>query len=68
MDFSNPANLLIAGIYYIAVFVLSFFGIFSVYILVRYGNSRALSVGISLLFIVAFVQILTRSFATLQSL
>ncbi|MCX6797313.1 MAG: hypothetical protein NTX98_02435 [Candidatus Doudnabacteria bacterium] len=80
MDLSNPASLLLAGIYYIITGLLIFFSIFSVYILNRHGESKltALAVShgeskltalaVSLLYSVFFLAILAQSFNTLQSI
>jgi hypothetical protein len=68
MDYSNPANLLIAGVYYILSGLITFFSIFTVYVLLRYGKSRALSMTISLLYSIFFLILLQQSFSTLQSI
>jgi hypothetical protein len=68
MDYSNPANLLIAGIYYVIATLIAFFSIFSVYILLRYGQNRALSLVVSVLYSLFFILLLQQSYSTLQSI
>ena len=68
MNLSNPANLLIAGIYYVLVIFLSFFSIFGVYILVRYGKSTPLAFSIAVVYAFFFLKILAESYHTLSSL
>ena len=68
MDLSNPINLLIAGIYFVITGGLCFFSIFAVYVLVRYGQSRMLAMGISLLYGFFFLTILSASYGSLQQL
>lgn len=66
MNLSNPANLLIAGIYFLTVGFLSFFSIFGVYILNRYGSSAPLSLTISIVYGFLFLKIFADSFQTLN--
>jgi hypothetical protein len=66
MNLSNPANLLIAGIYYVLVAGLSFFSLFGVYILVRYGRSTPLAVTIALVYSFFFLKILLESYQSLS--
>lgn len=68
MDLSNPANLLIAGIYYLLAACLSFFSIFGVYVFIRYGKSSLLTLIISLVYTFFFIKILADSYLTLHSL
>ena len=68
MNTSNPINLLIAGIYYILVGIAAFFSIFSVYILIRYGRSRALCFSAAVIYILFFLSLLGQSHQTLLSL
>ena len=68
MDLSNPASLLLAGIYYIITGLLIFFSIFSVYVLNRHGESKLTALAVSLLYSVFFLTILAQSFNTLQSI
>lgn len=68
MDLSNPANLLIAGIYYLLVGVLSFFSIFAVYVLIRYGKSTLLTLLVSLLYTFFFLKILAESYSSLNAI
>lgn len=68
MDLSTPANLLIAGIYYVLAGGLTLFSIFGVYVLVRYGKSSLLSLVIAMLYAFVYLKILTESYATLKIL
>jgi len=68
MNLSNPANLLIAGVYYVLVGLLSFFSIFGVYVLVRYGKSTPFALTIAVIYSFFFLQILSQSYQTLQTL
>ena len=68
MNTSNPANLLIAALYYILVGLLSLFSIFGVYILVRYGKSTPFAIVVSIVYMFFFLQILSQSYQTLQGL
>ena len=68
MDLSNPINLLIAGFYYVLTGVLTFFAVFGVYILIRFGRSRAFALCVSLVFSFIFLNILAVSYQTLQNL
>jgi len=68
MDSSNTAYLLIAGIYYIITGIIIFFSIFGVYILIRYGQTRLVSLTVSLLYGFFFLILLAQSFSTLQNL
>ena len=43
MNLSSPQNLLIAALYYALVGLLTFFSIFGVYVLIRYGKSIPLA-------------------------
>ena len=65
MNLSSPTNLLIAGIYFFVVVILSFFSIFAVYVLVRYAQSRMLAIGISLLYGFFYLTILSASYSSL---
>ena len=68
MDLSNPANLLIAGVYYLITGVLVLFSAFAVYILMRYGKSVLLSLAVSLFYGFFFLTILASSYHTLNNL
>jgi hypothetical protein len=68
MDLSTPANLLIAGIYYVIVGIMAFFSIFGVYILIRYGKSSSMALTVSLIYSFFFLVILASSYRTLQSI
>lgn len=66
--FSPVANLLIAGIYYIVVGILTFFSIFGVYVLIRYGEKRVLSLLVVLAYSFFFLSMLAQSYASLQNI
>lgn len=68
MDLSNPANLVITALYYLLSGILTFFSIFAVYVLTRYGRNTLLALVISLLYGFFFLKILTDSYQTLQGL
>ncbi len=68
MDFNQSIVLLIAGLYYIITGIFVFFGVFSVYILLRYGRTRLFSLIFSAAFVLFFLTTLTISFSTLQQL
>lgn len=68
MDLSTPVNLLIAGVYFIVTGLLSLFSVFAVYVLVRYGQSKTLSVIISLFYGFFYLTILSASYANLQQI
>lgn len=65
MEPVSPANVLIAGVYYVLVGILTFFSLFGVYVLIRYGKSRTTALGVSLLYVIFFLTILTSSYRTL---
>jgi len=66
MSLSNPANLLIAGIYFVIVGILSFFSLFGIYILTRYGKSSTLALSIDVVYCFLFLKILAESYQTLN--
>jgi hypothetical protein len=66
MNLSNPANLLIAGIYLVTVGILAFFSLFGVYILNRYGSSTPLALTISIVYSFLFLKIFADSFHSLN--
>jgi hypothetical protein len=68
MNLSNPANLLIAALYFIVVVVLIFFALFGVYILNRYGQSRAAALLGTVIFALFFLTVLNNSYHTLSQL
>lgn len=68
MDLSTPANLLIAGIYFIVTGLLSLFSVFAVYVLVRYGQSKTLSISIGLFYGLFYLTILSASYSNLQQI
>ncbi|MDR3642780.1 MAG: hypothetical protein P4L74_04105 [Candidatus Doudnabacteria bacterium] len=68
MNLSNPANLLIAGIYYVLVGLVSLFSLFGVYILIRYGRSLPLAFSIAVVYALFFLKILMETSQTLHAL
>jgi hypothetical protein len=68
VDYSNPVNLIIAAFYYIIVAVLTFFSIFAVYILNRYGRTRTITLTVSAIYIIFYLQVLAQSYRTLQNI
>lgn len=65
---STPANLLISGIYYVVVGLISFLSLFGVYILLRYGKSVIFSLALAILYAIFFLQILAETYTTLHTL
>jgi len=68
MNLSTPSNLIIAGVYYVLVGLLTFFSIFAVYILIRYGRSRPLALSIAVVYCFFFLKILGESHKILNSI
>lgn len=68
MNLSDPANLLIAGLYYVLVGLLSLFSIFGVYILIRYGKTLMLALIIAGVYAFIYLTILAQSYNTLRAL
>lgn len=68
MDTSNPISLIISSLYYVIVIVLSFFSLFSVYILLRYGRNRSVSLAVCLIFALFYLTILQHSYSLLLGL
>jgi hypothetical protein len=68
MSFSPIANLIISGIYYVLVGGMTFFSAFGVYVLLRYGQNRMLSLLVALMFSFFYLSMLAQSYATLQSI
>ena len=64
----SPAYLLIAGIYYVLIAFLSFFSVFGVYVLIRYGKSVPFALTLGILYAVFFLKILSTSLQTLHGL
>lgn len=64
--FNSIASLLISGIYYVLVGIMTFFSIFGVYVLIRYGQNRSLALLVSLLFTFFFLSSLIQSYSTLS--
>jgi len=68
MNLSNPANLLIFGVYLVLVGGLGIFSLFGVYTLVRYGRSTPLVFTIAIVYAFFFLKILAESYQTLSTL
>jgi len=68
MPFSFPASLIIQAIYYILAVIMIFLAVFGVYVLLRHGEKRLLSLLVSLFFSFFFLSLLIQSYATLQSI
>jgi len=68
MSTINFANLVIAGVYYVLTGFIVFFGIFGVYILIRYGRSIVVALAVNALFIIFFLKILSDSYQTYRSI
>lgn len=64
--FNSISNLLITGIYYVLVGIMTFFSIFGVYVLIRYGQNRSLALLVSFLFAGFFLSALWQSYHTLN--
>ena len=64
----SPANLLIAGIYYLLAGLITFFSAFGVYILLRYGENRLFSLVLGLVYSVLFLAVLQNSFQALTTI
>jgi uncharacterized membrane protein len=65
---NNPANLLIAGLYYLIVAILAFFALFGVYVLIRYSQSKTLALTVSVVFGFFFLTILANSYRILNNI
>jgi len=68
MNLSNPTNLLIAGLYYVLVGLVTLFSLFGVYILIRYGRSLPLAFAVSVVYALFFLKILAETYQTLHIL
>ncbi|MCC7356449.1 MAG: hypothetical protein IT410_02425 [Candidatus Doudnabacteria bacterium] len=68
MDFTQSLTLITAGLYYIITGIFVLFGLFTVYITIKYGANRLFSLVLSTIFIVFFLTTLTLSFSTLLKL
>lgn len=68
MNLSDPANLVLAGIYFVITGIMTFFSIFGVYILMRYGRSTLFAFGLSVFYVFIYISILGSSYNSLQTL
>ena len=66
MDMTSFNNLLISGAYYLIVAFLTFFAVFGVYILIRYGRSVLFALIVDAVFIMFYLVILSNSYRILQ--
>jgi 4-amino-4-deoxy-L-arabinose transferase-like glycosyltransferase len=57
--------LILAGVYYVALALIAFLSFFTVYILVKYGKDRLLSLGAAVVYSAAFLALAQRSYALL---
>lgn len=64
----NILSVVLSLIYYVVVGVLTLLSAFAVYILLRYGKNRLLSLVVSVCYCLFYLQILAQSFRTYQSL
>ena len=64
----SPNNLLIASLYYIFTVLITFFSIFSIYLLIRYGRSIIFAITGSLIYTILFLKILSDSYQLLHIL
>ena len=60
------ASAILQIIYYVLVGICAFLAIFSVYVLVRYGQSQIFSLVLGLIFVLFFILTLASSYNTLQ--
>jgi hypothetical protein len=68
MEFNQSITLLIAGLYYVVAGFFLFFSLFTVYVLLRYGRSRTISLVTATVYSVFFLSVLSLSLASLQAL
>ncbi|MEK7617991.1 MAG: hypothetical protein AAB410_02495 [Patescibacteria group bacterium] len=68
MNFSLFANMVIGGIYYVLAAVMVFLAAFGIYVLIKYGEKRGLSLVVALVFSFFFLTILAQSHSTLQNI
>lgn len=68
MNLSTPANILIAGIYWVLVGIMGLFSLFGVYDILRYGKSLMFGLVISLIYSFFFLTLLAQSYSLLTQL
>jgi hypothetical protein len=68
MNLSSPANLLIAGIYWVIVGIMALFSLFGVYVLLRYGANQIFSLVLSIIYGFFFLTLLFQSYQLLTAL
>lgn len=67
MTFNQTLILIIAGLYYVIAGIFLLFSLFTVYIFLRYGRTRSITLTTSIIYALFFISILSVSLATLQS-
>jgi hypothetical protein len=67
MTFNQTLILIIAGLYYVIAGIFLLFSLFTVYIFLRYGRTRTITLATSIIYALFFISILSVSLATLQS-
>ena len=67
MSFNQSLILIIAGLYYIIAGIFLLFSLFTVYIFIRYGRSKTITLSTSIVYALFFISVLSVSLATLQS-
>ena len=59
-------TLIVYGVFYATVTVLTFFSFFGTYILIKYGRGRTLSLVVAVLYTAIFLIFLQRSYSALR--
>ena len=67
MTFNQTLILIIAGLYYVIAGIFLLFSLFTVYIFLRYGRTRTITLVTAIIYALFFISILSVSLATLQS-
>ena len=65
---STPGGLIILSLYYLLAALLTFFSVFGIYILIRYGRTVPLTLVIAVVYSLIFLKLLSESYATLKGL
>jgi hypothetical protein len=68
MVLSTPGSVLVMCLYYVLVGILSFFSVFGVYVLIRYGKSIPFTLSIAIVYSFFFIKILAETYQTLHGL
>jgi hypothetical protein len=61
-------NLIVQVVYYLVAVVLAFLGIFGIYVVMRFGQRRSISLAMSIVFAFIFLQLVFQSYLVLQTL